>query len=189
MREGPLDGVAEEPAAPFAKGGEMPEKANGRSEEAGLFQLPSKVTLGDCEYEIRPLTINEQGRWRELFYQKLQLVAKGFTPPRRTILSLFRREDETEMFTRAMRLAFIKFPGFVADLFFAYAPKLPRKKIEAEATEVQLVVAFNTVMKLGFPFFDLLQTVLALSQVTKATLPLGKPTSSPSASGASRPST
>jgi hypothetical protein len=167
----------------------MPEKTNGRTEEKGLFQLPEKVRLGDQEYEIRPLTINEQIKWRELFYQKLRLVARGFTPPRRTILSLFRREDETAAFTRAMHLAFIEFPGFVADLFFAYAPRLPRREIEARATEVQLVVAFNSVMKMGFPFFDLLQTVLALSQVTKAALQPERPTSSPSTSGASRPST
>jgi hypothetical protein len=88
-----------------------------------------------------------------------------------------------------MHLAFIEFPGFVADLFFAYAPRLPRREIEARATEVQLVVAFNSVMKMGFPFFDLLQTVLALSQVTKAALQPERPTSSPSTSGASRPST
>lgn len=169
----------------------MPEKkkTNGRTEEAGLFQLPEKVTLGDREYEIRPLTINEQGRWRELFYQKLRLVAKGFTPPRWTLLSFFNRAEDTQEFTRALHLAFIEFPGFVADLFFAYAPELPRKKIEATATEVELVVAFNAVMRLGFPFFDLLQTVLALSQVTKSALRSERPTSSPSTSGASRPST
>ncbi len=166
----------------------MKEKTNGRTEEAGLFQLPEKVQLGGHEYEIRPLTINEQGRWRELFYQKLRLVAKGFVPPRRTILSIFRREDETAAFTRAMHLAFIEFPGFVADLFFAYAPRLPRKEIEEKATEVELVVAFNSVMKMGFPFFELLQTVLALSQVTKSALLSERPTSSPSTSGASRPS-
>ena len=85
------------------------EKTNGRSEEKGLFQLPEKVQLGDQEYEIRPLTINEQIKWRELFYQKLRLVARGFVPPRRTILNIFRREDETAAFTRAMHLAFIEF--------------------------------------------------------------------------------
>lgn len=165
------------------------EKTNGRTEEKGLFQLPEKVRLGDREYEIRPLTINEQIKWRELFYRKLQLVAKGFTPPRRTILSFFRQADETAAFTQAMHLAFIELPGLVTDLFFAYAPRLPRKQIEAQATEVQLVVAFKSVMKMGFPFFELLQTVLALSQVTKSTLLSEKPTSSPSASGASPPST
>ena len=52
----------------------MPEKTNGRTEEKGLFQLPEKVQLGSQEYEIRPLTINEQIKWRGLFYQKLQQV-------------------------------------------------------------------------------------------------------------------
>ena len=132
-----------------------------RTEDVKILQSFIRVSLGGTEYEIQPLTINQQYLWREKFFKEFQGVAKVFKKESRLLIFL-KRKDETEQFVDAMQVSFLSFPRRVSDLFFAYAPNLPRKFIEKTANEGELMQAFLKIWRLAFPFFDLLEGVLNL---------------------------
>jgi len=111
-----------------------------RNENDKLTQSPITVTLGGKEYEIKPLVIKESREWRKKFAD----VLRG--------LPLFvNAVDTTEHFEQVINGMFLDVPDSVMDLIFAYAKDLPRKEIEAVATDVEMAKAFEAIIEVAFP--------------------------------------
>lgn len=109
----------------------MPE----RTEEQKLCQDPIVVVLGKTEYKIEPLTIKQSREWRK---ELVSLLQKLPTNPAVT----------TE---NSLGSLFQELPDLAADLFFSYARGLDREKIEGEATDAELEVAFVAVLAYANP--------------------------------------
>ena len=155
-----------------------------RSEDQVISQEPLRVILGGKEYEIKPLTINAQYQWRKRFYEEFSKATRPFlTQYKPGLLARLMGKDETDQFVKGLRMAFLEMPEIIRDLFFAYAPYLPCKEIEENATEAELFSAFKEVAALAFPFLEMLKTIIALAKSPE----LEKSTRAPSSSGASRP--
>lgn len=153
-----------------------------RTEDQIVAGEPLRVTLGGKQYEIKPLTINAQYRWRKRFYEEFSKAAQPFLSKHKPgLLARLMGKDETDQFVEGLRVAFLEVPERISDLFFAYAPYLPRKEIEENATESELVIAFQAVMQIGFPFGEMLKTLVALAKPLQS----AKRTNAPSSSGAS----
>lgn len=160
-----------------------------RTEEQKITHGPEAVVLGGRTYHIKPLTINEQYEWRQQVYEVLREVIGSVSQDTFSarLFSWLPGYGGTRQFTRAVQMAFLGFPKRAADLFFAYARDLPRKEIEERATEQELVQAALVVWRLGYPFFDVLRA--ALGKMPGSQLASVLSTSTPSRSGAARPST
>ena len=153
-----------------------------RTEDQIVAGEPLRVTLGGKQYEIKPLKINAQYRWRKRFYEEFSKAAQPFLNNRKPgLLARLMGKDETDQFIEGLRIAFLEMPERISDLFFAYAPYLPRAEIEENATEAELVTAFQGVMQISFPFAGMLKTLVGLAKLP----PLEKSTNAPSNSGAS----
>ena len=153
-----------------------------RTEDQIVAGEPLRVTLGGKQYEIKPLKINAQYQWRKRFYEEFSKAAQPFLSKRKPgLLARLMGKDETDQFVEGLRVALLDVPERISDLFFAYAPYLPRAEIEETATEVELVRAFKEVVQLGFPFVEMLKTLVALAKLPQSE----KPTNARSASGAS----
>jgi hypothetical protein len=171
------------------------EQTEARTEEQELVEAPLRVRLGGRRWEIKPLKINPQYAWREQFFEAFVGIAKNLRPPRAPLLSWLpvvgkrlTQYNETKSFVELLNVGLIKAPKVVADLFFAYAKDLPRKQIEETATERELVYAFKEVMRYAFPFYELVGWAMDIAKKANPQQWV-KPTSTPSATGASRPST
>lgn len=172
-----------------------PGNGKERTEEQQLTEAPLEVTLGGRRYTIQPLRINAQYKWREKFFDAFADITKGLRPPPPPLLAFvpvlgkrLTQYNETAAFVELLNIGLIKAPKIVADLFFAYATGLPRKQIEETATERELVYAFKEVMRYAFPFYELVSWAV---EIAKRANPQqwAKPTSTPSATGASPRST
>ena len=115
----------------------MPEK---RSEDQKVTQAPILVSFGGKEYEIKLLVIKESRVWRQQFADVLKA------------LPLFVNAiDTTKHFEQVINGMFMDVPDQVIDLIFAYAKDLPRDEIEAVATDVEMSVAFESILEVAFP--------------------------------------
>jgi len=111
-----------------------------RSEEQIITQEPIIITFGGKQYEFKLLAYKEARKWRKEFAE----VLKG--------MPIFvNAVDSTEHFKQAVDGMFIDIPDKVVDLIFAYAKDLPRKEIEAVATDNEMAKAFEVIMEVGFP--------------------------------------
>lgn len=111
-----------------------------RSEGDKITQTPIAVRFGGKEYEIYPLVIKESKLWRKKFAE----VLKG--------LPLFvNAVDTTEHFEQVINGMFLDVPDSVMDLIFAYAKNLPRKEVEAVATDAEMAKAFEAIIEMAFP--------------------------------------
>lgn len=129
-----------------------------RTEEQKVFQEPIKVILGGREYEIKPLVIKYSRPWRK---KVVDLVA---TLPKYAQVDT----NKPDEFEQAVKLLMVESQDTIIDLFFEYARKLNRGKIEEIATETELAVAFQVVMNLAFP---LSETLPAMMEPKKPPLP------------------
>lgn len=149
----------------------MPDKpTNGgaeRSEDDILAKAPLRVLLGGKRYEINPLPILEQRKWRAYFFSLFEDVTRTFAAPAqpRGLLARLWPRDDTTAFVKALRVALLGFPEKLADAFFAYAKELPREEIERTATEQELVAAFLRVWEVAFPFLPVLRQALLASKL------------------------
>ena len=111
-----------------------------RSEDDKITQAPIMVSFGGKQYEIKPLVIKESREWRRQFAEVLKN------------LPLFVNvADTTEHFQKVINGMFMDVPDKVIDLIFAYAKDLPRDEIEAVATDVEMSVAFESILEVAFP--------------------------------------
>lgn len=140
-----------------------------RTEDQIVAGEPLRVTLGGKQYEIKPLKINAQYRWRKRFYEEFSKAAQPFLSKHKPgLLARLMGKDETDQFVEGLRVAFLEVPERISDLFFAYAPYLPRKEIEENATEIELASAFQGVMQIGFPFVEMLKTLVSLAKLPQS---------------------
>ncbi len=121
-----------------------------RSEEDKLLQSPIIVVLGGKEYQIKPLVIRDSREWRKQVAKALGQLPKYISVT----------TDDADAFSRAMEAMLVEMPDVVADLFFGYAQDLKRDEIEAVATDGELAVAFQEVIKVGFPLVGSLAGIL-----------------------------
>lgn len=126
-----------------------------RSEADKLTQEPIEVILGGEKYKIPLLNIRESREWRRKYAE--------VTAP---LFNLIRAEVETqEDFDGFLNRIFVFNPDQVIDLFFLYANKLDREKIESVANEKELDLAFKEVLKVALPLSrSLPQAIGRLSQ-------------------------
>jgi len=113
----------------------------GRTEEDKLCQSGIKVILGGKEYEVRPLVIWESREWRA---KVIKLIAPLPEYVKTEI-------DKTDDFEKVLSMMLVTMPDQVLDLFFDYAKDLNRDEIENAATDEELRIAFNEVVKIAFP--------------------------------------
>ncbi len=110
-----------------------------RTEDEIVAQAPLIVLLGGIEYEIKPLVIKESRLWR----QKLSQEIEGFAE--------FRDTENPDNFAALINANLVTRPEAAIDLFFAYAKDLNRDEIEATATDYELGIAFQGVLKIALP--------------------------------------
>lgn len=126
-----------------------------RTEEQVCGLIPLSVQFGAETYEIPLLRMNAQRKWRELLQKELG-----------EIVEVMRGKDvDSRVILRSLAASMIDFPVKISDLVFAYAPALPRKKIEEEATEEQMARAFSAIMTVAYPFGSQLEQLI---QVVRA---------------------
>jgi hypothetical protein len=128
-----------------------------RSEEDQMFMLPSKVRLGEMDYEIRPLPMRKSAEWRAKFTEEVHALGEHM------------KGDAASMdkFVGGLKFAFLKFPAKISEMVFSYAPDLPREVIENEASDEQMASAFSVVLQISFPYaahLTLAQTVRQAAQ-------------------------
>jgi hypothetical protein len=112
-----------------------------RTESDMIAKSPVRVMLGNSEYDFHPLTINKARQWRT----KLNEVMAEVVGP-------MQAEESVEALGPALTAAFVKFPDKMLELVLFYKPDLPKDKIEAEATEEQITVAYANIMQFAYPF-------------------------------------
>ena len=112
-----------------------------RTDEDVIAKTPIEVTLGSEKYYIPIRTIGPAREWRALLVSTMGGVGQA--------LSL---KALPENLGAGLTAAMIQFPDKLLDLIVAYAPDLPKDKIEAEATDEQLAVAYGRIVGIAFPF-------------------------------------
>jgi len=122
-----------------------------RTEEDKLCQSGIKVMLGGKEYEVRPLVIRESREWRA---KVIKLIAPLPEYVKTEI-------DKTDDFEKVLSIMLVTMPDQVVDLFFDYAKDLNREEIENVATDEELRIAFNEVVKIAFPLARALPETMA----------------------------
>ena len=129
-----------------------------RTEEQILAQAPLKVVLGGKEYEVALLVMRDSRKWRA---DAAKLLA---SLPEVTGVDT----DDPKAFGGAVGILMNVMPDTVCDLFFQYAKDLDRDEIEAVATDIELVAAFQVIRAAAFPFVqsvtELAETVNSLMQ-------------------------
>lgn len=113
-----------------------------RTEEEKVSQAPIKVILGGKEYDIPLLVIKDSREWRKKAAPFQALLAKYAG------ISI----DNPEEFEQSLAEIMGSRIDETIDLFFGYAKDLDRPKIEAVATDREVVAAFSEVAKVAFPF-------------------------------------
>ncbi len=110
-----------------------------RTEEEILLQTGTIVILGGTQYDIPPLVIREAREWRKK-------VINLITPvPAMSKVNT----DNPEDFGAALEQMLVTQPDQVIELFFDYA-KLDREEIEGKATDAELAIAFQELIKVCF---------------------------------------
>jgi hypothetical protein len=113
----------------------------GRTEEQKIVQSPLKLTLGDQEYDVKPLVIRDSRKWREKLAKTLGMLPKytGITT------------DTPDKFKEALDAMLVSMPDQVVDLVFDYAKDLNRDEVESIATDAEIAAAFEQIVEVAFP--------------------------------------
>ncbi len=112
-----------------------------RTEESKLFGEPVSVKLGGVDYDLFPLVIKDSRIWKK------KVAALLSTLPELASTTT----DDPIQFKNAINTLMLKTPDKIIDLFFEYAPYMPREDIESKATEQELADAFKRIMEMAFP--------------------------------------
>lgn len=113
----------------------------GRSEEQIVAQEPIKLIFGGKEYQVKPLVIKDSRVWRKKIADML-----GNLPSYVNATT-----DQPEQFQEALTGIMVDMPDKVCDLVFDYARDLPRKEVEAVATDAEMAKAFESILEVAFP--------------------------------------
>ena len=112
-----------------------------RTEEEIVTQASIEVILGGKTFEIAPLVIRDSRVWRK---KVGSLIAPIPSMVKVTM-------DDKEDFGKVLEQILVTNPDQVLDLFFEYAKELDREEIEGIATDMEMSVAFQEVIKVAFP--------------------------------------
>lgn len=112
-----------------------------RTEESKLFGEPVSVKLGGVDYDLFPLVIKKSRAWKK------KVAALLSTLPELASTTT----DDPDSFKNAINTLMLKTPDKIIDLFFDYAPNIPRDVVEDNATEQELADAFKLIMEMAFP--------------------------------------
>jgi hypothetical protein len=141
-----------------------------RTDEDKLALAPIKVQFVGKPYEIPVRKILNARKWREQFILSISSIAG----------ELQGEVTNLNNFLGGFAFAFLRFPEKLANLVFAYAPDLPREKIEGDgpdgATEEELAMAFSAIMQVAFPFRAELTMVNQVLMSAEIPSPLAKRT-------------
>lgn len=138
-----------------------------RTEDEVMTQTPLSVTLGKETYEIEILTILKARAWRKQLVESIAEIAKHVGT----------NTAAQQAFFSSFAFIFTQFPEKMSELFFAYATKLPRERIEQEATEEQLALAWAKVTQVALlPFVPELRMISQALGVTETFPALAKST-------------
>lgn len=110
-----------------------------RTDEQKVLQSPITMLFGTQKYSVKPLPLIPAREWRVKFNEVIGPIAENFASKGASI-------------PQTLANALNDFPEKIADLIFAYAPDLPKDQIMREATEEQLVVAYEDLMVVAYPF-------------------------------------
>lgn len=113
-----------------------------RTEEEKVARAPIVVVLGGKKYNIAPLVIRDSREWRKKAAIFQAAVAKYASVDSNNPVEF--EKSLIELLTDRL--------DQTIDLFFDYAKDLNRGKFESIATDGEIVVAFQEVIKIAFPF-------------------------------------
>jgi len=122
-----------------------------RTEESKLFGEPTKIKLGGVKYDLFPLVIKDSRVW------KAKVAKLLVTLPELANTTT----DDPKKFGNAINTLMLETPDSIIDLFFEYAPYLPREEIESKATEQEVADAFKIIMEMAFPLVGALSAGMA----------------------------
>jgi len=117
------------------------------------------VTLGSVEYEVRELSARKNRKWRAEVKAEIAKLS-GILDGKDLELSA---ENIKGLIDKASELV-LETPDLIADLLFSYSPELraDQKRILDECYESELMNAFVAVLKLAFPFGELIGRLVGL---------------------------
>lgn len=130
-----------------------------RSDDDIIARRPIQVTLGEVQYPLKPLTINQADCWRASLDASMQDVMESFKSD----------QDFTSALPPSLAGALIRFPKKILEMVYLYSPEIRKdaETIEANASEEQIAYAFGKMMSLAYPFVTHLGVV---TQVMRARL-------------------
>lgn len=124
-----------------------------RTEEEKVVRAPIKVIFGGNKYEIAPLVIRDSREWRKKVI--------GLVAPLPQMIKTTLDVNDSDAFGKVLTNMLITMPDQVIDLFFEYAKDLNREEIENIATDAELALAFEEVIKVTFPLAESLPKAMA----------------------------
>ena len=125
-----------------------------RTEDEILSRAPITTKFGDKEYSIPLLAVMAQREWRNKLFAELA-----------PILAAFDFKTDGASVANGLTAALLEFPEKLVELVFLYAPDLPRDEILTDATEEQIILAFDQIKALAFPFSP---PLMEMRQIFKA---------------------
>lgn len=125
-----------------------------------------QITLGGKAYTVTELPLRKNAEWRQ---QLSWLVASVTDLVGASQIDLHNTGDLIGVINQ-VRDVLMTAPEQVTELLFSYAPEVAadRARIEAEVYESELLSAFVEVLKLAFPFGELLNLASGLTPKASA---------------------
>lgn len=137
-----------------------------RTPEEMAAMLPITVRFGAEDYEITPLSRKLARAWKQKYSVVVAQavdISSIDSPPEGDP-----SEWMKDQLTGKILQAFQGIPDRLAELIFDYAPNLDKGKIQDEATDEQIHVAFAAVFQLAFPFFGTVGTMMEMGKASPA---------------------
>jgi hypothetical protein len=136
-----------------------------RSEMEMLSESPLKLKFGEKEYTVKVLPSRKAGEWR----QKLSdltgdMVGKAMSEPPESDANGWLRGEVMG----SVSLMLTKSPEKLVDMICAYAPEVNADYILDNGTDEQILLAFTSIMRVAFPFFSILGTLMEMQKVPSA---------------------
>ena len=117
--------------------------------------MNKQVILGGKSYEIKPLTLRESRAWRQRLngpFAEVTMALKGAGSIQVT------NGSDIAALLETLSSRVVLAPDLIFELLLAYAPNLKAdiESIEETATDAEVMAAFTEVLRLAYPFGQLL---------------------------------
>ena len=125
------------------------------------------ISLGGKHYEINELPRRANAQWRQQFQV---LIASVTNLVEASQVDISNSADLVAVVGQ-VRDVLMQAPDQLIELLFAYSPALAadRERIEAEVYESEILSVFVEVLKLAFPFGEILSWASGLASAASAT--------------------